>query len=642
MKKEINKIKIAVIFLVPFLIITFQKSAAQPNYRFNFDKDWDWVEFIYGGHDITEEAKAVIDNMSKSVDIVDARKLFKYLSLLEFVNKVKEMSDVALIDSLICSNNNRAIIDASLVNFFEESTLSGIIFTAAKLFSLRTEPPFSAKTFIKREQLSKLTDTIDADFKLQFNYSNAETILDLLDYEVEDYYSLLEEKTTGYTEKLSADREKVNECFKYAVNKSPVYNIYKFIFPNSFGNLGGVFVYRDLFRSSIKQIKGNEQQITFEVKNRLYQFLPLTMNLNTEVKFSFALGIKDDFLESGTLIYNLETSGNDSRLIFTNLSRRLFEKGKSRIYINILPYIFDKSDTLYAKIIGGVHEGGLLNYIAPTSIETRPLSLLEKDFMHFRRTCNEIKKGIDTRLIDTLITLGFQGLGLFSTMGTQMAYDIEKGQGKSAIKNSLTYGPFYFFKTYINEYYEDPKSIRHIFRFTPELEDKINVMMKKLPEEIISSVSSLAMQKGGSDYYTDAVWNEYIITKSKELQEKHSKKYNGYTVYLLTGELFFKNKLYSEAAASYLQAYMDVPDKQRYFNIISNKFFIAGAYTECIEFTNGFINYNRTLPESYLMLGKIYFNLNNFEKAKENLEMVILLDPLNVEADMLLNELKYK
>lgn len=642
MKKGINKVKIAMLLAVSFFIITVQTSWAQPNYRFNFNKDWDWVEFIYGGHDISDEAKAEIESMSKSVDVVDARILFKYISLLEYVNSIKGMTDIAITDSSIFPNNNRILIDTALGNFFQENTLNGVIFTAAKLFSLRGDPPFSAKTFVKREQLSKLTDTIDVDFKLQFDYTNAETVLDLLNYEVEDYYSLLDEKTTGYTEKITIDRDKINECFKHAVNKSPLYNIYKFIFPTSFGNLGGISVYSDLFRTAIRHIKNNEQQINFEVKHRLYQFLPLTINLNTKVNFSFAFSAKDDFSKSGILIYNLETSGNDHRLVYTNLSRNLFEKGRSRIYLDIVPYIFDKSDTLYARIISGVHEGGLLNYIAPTSIETRPLSLLEKDFMHFRRTCSEIKKGIDTRLVDTLITLGYQGLGLFSTMGTQIAFNIEKAQGRSAIKNSLVYGPFYFFKTYITAYYEDPANIRHIFRFTPEFEDKINVMIKKIPVDIISSVSSLSLEKGNTDYSDNAVWREHLTGKSAELQEKYGKLFNGFTVYLLTGELLFNNELYAEAAAAYLKAYFDIPDKQRFFNIISNKLYNAGAYTECIEFTNGFINYNKTLTESYLMLAKTYFKLDNYEKARENLDTVILLDPLNIEADILLNELKYK
>ena len=634
--------KITLLLLISFFIITSGDSPAQPDYKFNFNKDWDWVEFIYGGHDISEDAKAVIDNMSKSVDIIDARILFKYLSQLEYIVYVKDISEIALIDSSIFPNNNRSLIDSSLTNLFEQNTLNGIINTAAKLFSLRGEPPFSAKNFVKREQLSKLTDTIEVDFKIQFDYTNAETILDILNYNVEDYYGLLEEKTTGYTENLTAGREKINDCFKYAVNNSPLYNIYKFIFPSSFGNLGGIYVYSDLFRTALRQIKSNEQQINFEVKNRLYQFLPLSINLNSRVNFSFAFESKNNFSKSGILIYNLETSGNDHRTVYTNISRSLFEKGKSRIYINILPYLFDKSDTLYAKIIGGVHEGGLLNFIAPTSIDTRPLSLLEKDFMHFRRTCNEIKKGIDFQLVDTLVKLGFQGMGLFSTMGTQMAYNIEKAQGKSAIRNSLTYGPFYFFKLYINAYFEDPQNIRHIFRFTPEFEDKINIMMKKIPEEIIASVSSLSLEKGNPEYNDEAVWKDYLIKRATELQEKYSKGFYGFTVYLLTGELLFNNELYAEAAASYLKAYFDVPDKQRFFNIISNKLYDAEAYTDCIEFTNGFINYNNSLTESYLMLAKTYFKLNNFEKAKENLDTVILLDPLNIEANILINELKYK
>lgn len=640
MKKKTGIKKIIPPLLVFFVLIFVQKSEAQTDYKFNFDKDWDWVEFIYGGYDVSEEAQGLIKNMSENIDLIDARILFKNLSQLNYLFEAKNISEVALLDSAIFPNNNKIIIDTALKDFYEQNTLNGIIFSAAKLFTLRSNPPFSGKSFVKKEQLSALTDTIDVKFDLKYNYTNAEVILSLLEYNTNDYYSLLEQKTKGYTDKLLMDKDKINECFKYASNNAPLFNIYKLLFPSSFGNLGGIFVYREHFRTAIRQIKQKEEHIKFEVKHRLFQYLPTTLDLNSEIYFSFAFETRSEYFHTGSLNYNLETSGNDHRIIFSNIARSLIEKAKNRTYVDILPFIFDKNDTLYAKIISAVYEGGLLNYVAPKSVENRPLSLLEKDFMHFRRTCNEIKNNSDKKLIDTLIYNGIQGLGLYYTMGTQIAFTVEKAFGKSGIKNSMIYGPFYFLKNYITAYYDEQYNVRHIFRFTPEFESKIDTMGTKISRDIISDVSNLSLQNSGPEKISGLLWNEYLITKSKELQEKHSKKVNGYTVYLLTGEVLFKNALYSEAASSYVKAYFDVPDKQRFFNIIGNKLFEAGAYTACLEFINEFLKYNKTLTESYLLRAKTYMKLNNYKKAKEDVETVLLIDPLNIEADILLNELK--
>lgn len=640
MKEETNKLKLFILLTVSLLFIINGESAAQTDYKFTFDKDWEWVEFIYGGHDISEEAKSLITTMSENIDLIDARIMFKNLSLLDYLYEAKDISQVALIDSSVFPNNNRIHIDTVLKNFYEPNTLNGIIFSAAQLFALRKNPVFSGKNFVKKEQLSALTDTIDVKFDLQYDYTNAEVILNLLEYDTGDYYSLLEEKTKGYTDKLMMKRDKINECFRYASKNTPLYNIYKLLFPSSFGNLGGVFVYREHFRTAIRQIKQKEDHIKFEVKHRLFQYLPTTLDLNTKVNFSFAFETKSEYYHTGYINYNIETSGNDHRLIFSNIARMLVEKAKNRTYVDILPYIFDGNDSLYAKIINAVYLGGLINYIAPTTFENRPLSLLEKDFMHFRRTCNEIKTSADKKIIDTLIYNGIQGLGLFYTMGTQMAFTIEKAFGKSGIKNSMVYGPYYFFRSYITAYYDEQYKVRQIFRFTPDFEDRIDTMGTKIPREIIGDVSNLSLQNSGPEKISGLLWGEYLITKSKQLQDNHNKKLHGYTVYLFTGELLFKNALYSESASSFLKAYPDISDKKKFFNLISQNLFNAGAYTASLEFINGFLQYNRTLLESYLMRAKTYLKLGNYEKAKQDLETVLLLEPANIEADMLLNDLK--
>ncbi len=640
MIRETKILKYILLLTVSLLFLITCESKAQPNYKFNFDKDWEWVEFIYGGYDISEESKSLITNMSENIDLIDARIMFKTLSLLDYLYEAKDISRIAVIDSSVFPNNNRIHIDTVLKNFYEPNTLNGLISCASQLFALRKNPVFSGKNFVKKEQLSVITDTIDVKFDLQYDYTNAEVILNLLEYDTEDYYNLLEEKTKGYTDKLLMKKDKINECFKYASKNTPLFNIYKLLFPSSFGNLGGIFVYREHFRTALRQIRQKEDQIKFEVKHRLFQYLPTTLDLNSKVNFSFAFETKSEYYHTGYINYNLETSGNDHRIIFSNIARMLIEKAKNRTYVDIIPYIFDGNDSLYAKIINAVYLGGLINYIAPTTFENRPLSLLEKDFMHFRRTCNEIKNGTDRKIIDTLIYNGIQGLGLFYTMGTQMAFTVEKAFGKSGIKNSMVYGPFYFFRSYITAYYDEQYKVRQVFRFTPDFEDRIDTMGTKIPRDIISDVSNLSLQNSGPEKISGLLWDEYLITKTKQLQDAHNKKRYGYTVYLLTGELLFKNALYSESASSFLKAYPDISDKKRFFNLISQNLFSAGAYTACLEFIIGFMQYNRTLLESYLMRAKTYIKLGNYDKAKQDLETILLIEPVNIEADMLLNDIK--
>jgi len=637
MKKNNN-----IIFLLVFLFLSvFSGSGnSQPEYKFNFDKEWEWVEFIYGGHEVSEEAKSLVDYMNKTVDIVDGRILFKQLSLLESVNDILRLTEIARLDSSIIKNNHPYILDSLLHNFYEQNTLNGLIYAAYKLFLARGNPPFSSKTFVKKEMLTSIDDTVDAGFELNFDYTNAELILNLLENEKNDFYNVIKSKSPDFAEKIIFDENTVNDCFRNAIDNSPLYTIYKLIFPESYGNLGGIYIYKELYRRAIFELKSKEQQIKFEVKNRVFQFLPSDMNLNTNLKYTLGLKSQEDFNLTGNLIYNLEYSGNDHRQVFINLTRSIFNKGKSRIYLDIIPYLFDKSDTLYAKIISAVHDGGMINYIAPTSIDNRPLTLLEKDFMHFRRTCNEIKSGTDPELIDTLIKNGLEGLGLFYTMGTQMTFTIEKVLGKSAIKNSMIHGPFYFFGKYIDSYREDPKNIRIIFRFPEDFEEKINLMGRKISNEIISDVSKLSSEKGNYLQNDIQIWNDTLIRRSLELQNKYGKKYNGYQVYLLTGELFLANKLFSDATESFLKAYFDVPDKERFFNIISGKMFDNNAYKECLEFTDEFLKLNRNINNIYLMRAKCFIKTGNDENAIKELETVLSFDPDNIEANILLHELK--
>lgn len=620
-----------------FIFASANKSLiSQPKYNFDFQKEWDWVELRYGGYGLNADANEILDKLMLSMNIGDARILFKALAMLDSVNYVKKISEITEYDSPEVKEIYRQKIDSIFNDFYVQNTLSGLVYAAEKIDALKSKEEFGGKLFTDRELHLNIADTTGMRIDVHFDYNKANTMLDLLDK------SFVTENDITYLAELyeapfgTYNPDSITAYLNHAINSSPLYIIYKMVFPLSFKDLGGVYLYKDKIRSVLNKISEKEEILRIDIQNRLFVFLPKYIDYTSDVDFILGKNLFSDKTNGHKIPVNIEFYGDNYEQITKYITRRLFRQGREQVSLNIFQHLYTGSDSLLFTVMNSVQEGGMLNYIAPLSIENRPSTLLEKDFMHFRRTVKEIEKGKDKKLIDTLISNGMFGNSLFHTMGTQMTFSIEKVVGKKALKNSLMLGPASFFKSYVEAYYEDKKNIREIFRFTPDFEKKIDLMNDKVPEYLFSEIVDI---KAKSGKLTDTAKENFINSEVQRVIKKFSADRNSDILYLLLSRLLLDIGYYEQSVVYFQKALPSLRDKQRSLKLEIYDHIGKSQYSTALIISNEYIKLFSNNDDSYLTRADVYYNMNDFENAKVDLEKSLSINPYNEKAAAFLSKL---
>lgn len=628
------KISVSTIFIFAFSISSL---ISQPKYNFDFNKDWDWVELRYGGYELTSDANAILDKLMLSMNISDARILFKALSQLDSVNYVKKISEISEYDLPENREIYRARIDSVFKDFYVQNTLSGLVYAVELIDALKNKEEFSGKQFTEKELHLNIADTTGIRIDMRFNYDKAITMLDMLDKSLVTKSDIINFAELYVETNEIYNPDSIAVIFNHAINNSPLFTIYKWIFPLSFKYLGGVSLYKEKIRDVLNIIQSKEDVLRIDIQNRLFVFLPKYINYNYVVEFVLGTNLFPEKENGNKIPLNIEFFGDNYEQITKYITRKLFRQGREQVTLNIFHHIYTGKDSLLFIAMNSVQEGGMLNYIAPLSIENRPSSLLEKDFMHFRRTVKEIEKGKDKKLIDTLLRNGMYGNLLFHTMGTQMTFSIDKVIGKKALKNSLILGPANFFKSYIEAYYEDKKNIREIFRFTPEFEKKIDLMNDKVPEYLFSEVVEI---KSKSGKLRDTAKANFVSREIQKVLKKFSYDRNSDILNLLISKLFFDIGYYDQSLVYFLKTLPFLRDKQRSLKLEIYDHISKSQYSTALTLSNEYIKLFSESDDSYLTRAEIFYNMGETENSIIDLEKTLTINPNNEKAILMIAKLR--
>jgi hypothetical protein len=236
-----------------------------------------------------------------------------------------------------------------------------------------------------------------------------------------------------------------------------------------------VSIYAADYEKVIGELKFNEENIRQFLLKKISQFFYDNIYLDIEIIFVFGIG-KAALINENRVYLGLEYFADDYEYLTEKIMHQLFrivhedvlsrEPLHKKISIN-------KADIKFSEVLIESYKNGLANYAGPFGSQTRPSSLLEKDFELFNQMFNAIYESGDLSKADTLIKAGFSGILPFYTMGTQMAYIIENLLGKKALMDAVKQGPYVFFSKYIEAYTNFPARIRKVFRFDSGLEKKI-------------------------------------------------------------------------------------------------------------------------------------------------------------------------
>lgn len=621
-----------------FIVLLFFSKASFPqiNYEFDFNKNWEWYELSSCEPAISNKLVKNIQYLSNEWSMEEARNLFRYLTRLDSINEILNLPQVADLDS----NRNKAvwkyIFSRELKYFNEPETFRGLISAATIITRIKKSFVPERKLFSDRKFYVKITDFTNTSTQITFNFSGAA-----------DIYNLCTAKQIGdKEEKIINNSESINSMFKrptiyfnkelfvqflkLSKDKNPLIEIYKLLNPYSFGGIGFLSAHLNEFRTVVNSISEKQKNLKFYSINLLSQFFPKDAWLEANVDFLFGnfSYTRNDYIEK--LLINLCEFGDDYEYLARYLTRRLFLYEKYNTQLDIFRYLYSNEDTLILNLMTEVYDGGISNYMAPILEENRPLSLLEIDFYHFKATTNAILFKKKKAVIDSLLKAGFDERFLFYTMGAQMAYTIDRTLGRTALNEALIYGPLEFFKIYIDAYEADKKQISDKFQFNAQFEKKIYSMRDKLPKEIYKVMYDINVK------YKDPAPIPAALEKLKKKYTDNKK--DAFYFYLIGGQLLFDNEFYEKSLAYFSKVINELPDKNNVSRILGMAYYDKGSYNEAIEMFNYYVKFAPLSADPYLLRGKAFFMLTQYDKAKTDFEKSLQINASNEEAKQLLEQ----
>ena len=634
--------RILVCFLFISTLITLLNPCgtlkAQGKYGFDFDRDWEWFDLLFDDLSSSEAISSAVKLLMNEYTIEEGRILFRELIKLDSLNDLKRLPEIVRFDLIRNQKKWDSKIRNGLTGFDERNTFAGLISSAVTLSVIRRPFLFGGKSFRNREYISNILEYVNLDVRLDYNYSGANEIIDLLEKETlpDDISDIIDSSELIQTmlkpnNNDGITKEEFIECLKNAQSNEPLFVLYKLINPTSFFNLGGVSLYTKDFQKLISSIQYNEAKIKYEILNHLSLFFPKDLSFTTEVFFLFGGNGSHWKIADNKFGIDLEYIGDDYDYLVKLITRELYLDALRENQLNVYSYLVNPKDSLLLKVMTSVFTGGTANHIAAILQENRPADLLEKDFLFFKKTFNSINNKKNLAVIDSLINIGSSERGPFNTMGTQMANSIDKVLGREALKKCLALGPVCFFTHYIEAYEQDSKQIRHIFRFPSEIEDKIISLTPVFPEEIFRNVIKLKIYKSDS---------AKLLIELKILSGKYKRDKRFYVFNLLSGQLLYESGYYKEASEYYRKSLADLPDKSKSSKEIGFLFLTKGAYTEALEMFNLYVQYSPDNSDAYENRGFLYYTISDFEKAKEDYEKALSITPDLKSAKDMLDKIK--
>lgn len=619
------KSKLFFSLIIVFCIILPHKIFSQTDY--GLAQDWQWEDLTDKAVLINPRLIKTVDNLRNEITISDARFLVKQISLLGSAAGLKNLylygegemtGKTGKVDSLIRS----AFENPDPENLTELEELFNVM---NKLIALKKKILSENKfEFKDREYLPQPVKEIKRNIEIEFDYSDAESIL--------NYY----EGNAEYRAEFFAQEDlvfKISDKYKSRMYEKglrniltessydmPVNLIYNWIYPENIYDFGGVFIYRDKFRNTINSVKKNENNIRFDIEKKILKYLPTGLQLRYRIVFTFG---DSKFIRTNgrdEVCVSLEYFGDNYSYLVRFITHEIYLKSLNEIQICDEAYTAGSKYTEFVSLISRIHENGITNYVAPLGSETRPWDLLEKDFQLFNFTCKNISGKSSRTVTDSLIKEGFSGNAPFYTMGTQMAYIIETTSGRSSLIKSISLGPVSFFSNFIKAYREYPDKIRKVFTFSKGVESEISRLNKIFPEEILNEALKLEIYRKDKTALNNRI--SAFINKYKSFPDQG-------LLYYLSGRILLNAGYYENAEENYLKGLEHSGGKSRYAGEIGKLFELRNADREALKFFNIYVKEYPDDPVSYELRGEYYLKINDTENSLKDFQKAIELNPLS-------------
>jgi len=520
-------------------------ANAQNRYGFDFSGEWDWVDLYLNQPENSQAINPDLKYLLEEYTVQEGRILFNNLSVLDSMNEIKKLTKIIEKDNLPAVLKKNTI--SALSDFDQRNSFQGIIHTARILTELFHPRFLSIKNFGKDIYYANLSAIPPENLIISFNYSEAHEIMDYVERKHD-----AKNDSVLYSFYQGQDKEFILNSFDYSRNTDPLCRVYKIIYPASFNHLGGVSVYSEEFRQTLDSMPKNETQLINDIRYDLSLYLPEGLNLAGRTEFSFGGNTEILRYDSNKIKLRYEYFCDNFDKMKKYIVREFFLQGMEKLEIDVWHYLVEPKDSVLLSVMSGIFKGGTANYIAPVYSQNRPLSLLEKDFYYFRETIRGMRYKRIAGLTDSLISEGFKEGGPYFTMGTQMAYSIDKVLGRKIFRNCLKCGPVTFFKLYFDACEQDEKNIREVFRFPDWFKEKIIKMSENFPDFIFADMSDIKIKNLSRDE---------LLKEISLLEKKYKDSARLHILQLLAAKLLESYGFTAEAESYYQKSLYRIQNK---------------------------------------------------------------------------------
>ncbi|MCE1163939.1 MAG: tetratricopeptide repeat protein [Bacteroidetes bacterium] len=607
------------------LILFSGLTKAQYKYNFDFGKDWDWVDLLIDEQSSLFGVQEQIKYLRDEFQIEEGRILFRELAKLDSLNQLRGLPEVINEDIV---KNRRYFFSIYMpavkdIDFGEH--FGGIVRAAVFVAKIRDNFNEEKKPFQDRRYIVKLTELKKSNIQLNFNYNAADNILDALTKNVSesDIVSTPEMKfLLENFDNQCVTREDLENCFRQVRKDDPLTKIYILSNPMAFMCLGYVEQFLSEYKKSLDLIKREQQNILENSVYLLSLFFPENIDFKNNVYMFYGSRNCGWRYRDNSILLDLSRFGDNYELLTKYLTRELFFDERDDIQLNILKYLYTREDTLIYNLLDEVYSNGVSNYIAPILQANRPSSLLEKDFILFKKTMKAIEDRRPQNVIDSMFSLGVTDM-YFHSMGAQMAYCIDVYMGRDALRQTLLFGPLYFFEKYIETYMLDDSPIRSVFRLPSNIETKIYNMGAGISYDMLSDVVNVKV------LYNDSAQMNPQVGK---IYSKYKGRKDIWFLNFITGKLYLDKAYYPQSLDYFMNCMQGINDRMKFVRDIGDIYFENKAYKESAKMYDKYVTYSGGILDSYLKRGAAYFESGEIDKAKQDFETVIKMDPDNTKA----------
>lgn len=626
------------ILLVFVLFIKPAAVISQPEKKFDFSAEWKWENLIEYVVLSDPSLMKEIDRLKKEIQVTDARIILKQLTELKSPLEFNNLSNISSSDfgnSAFERNKWDSIFHNPLIQIQPGRDIESLLKTMELLSSVRkSNTDGEMFSFRGREYLPQPLKNLSNKIEMKFDFSGCDEILNYYGNNQSGEIPVEQNFLKGYTDAAEFTRIISGMQLMRLLSESsvdiPIYNIYKWINPQSYKNFGGIFLYRNDFRKVINKLKDNESNIKSDIDKHISKYLNDSTFFDTEIFFVFGNDTPGGISGKNKIYVALEHFGDNYDYIVRYLIHNIVKVAEKEIQIQVYELVPEFQDREFISLLSKIMENGIANYIGPVGTETRPWDLLEKDFQHFNKTYKSIQENSGRRNIDRLIEIGFSGNAPFYTMSTQMAYIIENTLGRSSLIESISLGPVSFFMKYIKAYSEYKKEIRRVFRFSSSVEKKIKKLSLQFPDEVIKEALRIKNSNEGSAEKTRLA-EKFVKTKPESSLK-----------YFMAGEILLESGVHEKASEFFIEGMKMKKDKQYIAGQIGQAFEENGGPEHALDFYN--LNVINT-PEDYKayeMRGNFFYRAGEFDKALSDYEAALKYNPGSLKIENIIETIKTK